>query len=730
MSGHSSVNASENYAGAKACITCHKAQGDAWLNSDHYQSMQPADENVVLGDFSGTKYIFGKRTSRFFVKDGKYLIETLNDQGKQQTYPVRYVFGYRPLQQYLLETEPGRLQAFDVAWDTRPGSEGGQRWYQLQDESVTDPEHPFFWTGYYQNWNSRCAACHTTDFEEQFNSETNQYHSTWTDVNVACESCHGPGQEHIQSITDKTYSSDHTGLKDLGEKLIFHFSDGDPIARLQQSPQGPSLALDTCGACHSRRSELQEPSGTEPYHQQFQLEGLNEPLYFSDGQIREEVFVLGSFLQSKMAEAGVTCTNCHDPHTGKTPLPGAQVCSTCHAPTVFAAPEHTNGHEGADCLDCHMPERIYMGVDARRDHRFHRPSPKHPNSSSPCKTCHEDASEGWLTNALKAWPKRKGASPDTLGEWAALNQRLSALDVTAVNAASNLLNNGSLPSLEEAALVEKMVVIAPQRMLEKVSGMTDDDDPIIRQSAARAAASLPEASQYQLLLKLSQDPIRSVRAEVASTLLSLSPQWFSRAPQLTALLEEYQQLLRDSQDHPGANLGLAKIASLQQQIPVAIKHYELALQIDPQHIPSLLSYSDFLRSFGNEDKARRQLELALRYGSDMAAVQFSYGLQKIRDKAYQQALPHLTKAANSTEAIPRYAFVSAVALWQLNYRKDAITVLAEAHTRWPGNYDILVTWAKYAYQLRDVTALKTAVKALGEYYPNDATYKQLLGLLN
>ena len=105
--------------------------------------MQPADENVVLGDFSGTKYIFGKRTSRFFVKDGKYLIETLNDQGKQQTYPVRYVFGYRPLQQYLLETEPGRLQAFDVAWDTRPGSEGGQRWYQLQDESVTDPEHPF-----------------------------------------------------------------------------------------------------------------------------------------------------------------------------------------------------------------------------------------------------------------------------------------------------------------------------------------------------------------------------------------------------------------------------------------------------------------------------------------------------------------------------------------------------------------------------------------------------------
>ena len=534
MSGHSSVNASENYAGAKACITCHKAQGDAWLSSDHYQSMQRADENVVLGDFSGTKYTFGHRTSRFFMQDGQYFIETLNQQGKQQTYLVRYVFGYRPLQQYLLETEPGRLQAFDVAWDTRPLSEGGQRWYQLQDESVTDPEHPFFWTGYYQNWNSRCAACHTTDFEKQFNSETNQYHSTWTDVNVACESCHGPGQLHIQSIKDKTYSAANTGLQGLGEKLAFHFSDGDPIARPQQTPQKPSMALDTCGSCHSRRAELQESLTTEPYHQQFQLEGLNEPLYFSDGQIRDEVFVLGSFLQSKMADAGVTCTNCHDPHTGKTLLPGAQVCSTCHAPTVFAATEHTNGHEGADCLDCHMPERIYMGVDARRDHRFHRPSPKHPNSSSPCKACHDDASEVWLTDALKAWPEREGASPDTLGDWAALNHRLSALDTTAMSSASKLLNNGSLPSLEKAALVEKMVFIAPQRMLEKVSSMTNDDAPIIRQSAARAAANLPEASQYQVLLKLSQDPVRSVRAEVASTLLSLRPQWFSRTPQLTA----------------------------------------------------------------------------------------------------------------------------------------------------------------------------------------------------
>jgi tetratricopeptide (TPR) repeat protein len=729
VGGLSFVKASENYVGAEACAGCHKIQTEAWLSSDHYQSMQPARQPFVLGNFSDITFSKGKRTTRFFTKDGEYFIETPNSEGKQQIFLVRYVFGYRPLQQYLLETEPGRLQAFDVAWDTRPQPEGGQRWYQLQDESVTDPEHPFFWTGYYQNWNSRCAACHTTDFEKQFNNETNQYRSTWTDVNVACESCHGPGKEHIKSINNRAYSPANTSLRELGEKLVFHFSDGDPIARPKQIHQGPSLALDTCGACHSRRAELKEPIDTEPYHQQFQLEGLEEPLYFSDGQIRDEVFVLGSFLQSKMAGAGVTCTNCHDPHSGKTLLPGAQICSTCHATTVYAQPNHTNNHEGADCLDCHMPQRTYMGVDTRRDHRFHRPTTKHPNSSYPCKACHMDAAEEWLNDALSTWPKRQGAAPDTLGTWAAINRRLTAMDATAINTAQKLLDDSNLPSLEKSALIEKMVTIAPQSMIERVFELANDADPIARQSAARAAASLPEEPGYRLVLKLSQDPVKSVRSIVASTILSMSPDWFTRAPQLMTLLEEYKSILFSGQDHPGANLGLATIALYEQNVPAAIKAYELALTIDPKHIPSLLSYANFLRSFGNEDKARAQLALALHYGDDIAAVQFSYGLQKIRDKAYQEAIPYLEKATTSPDASPRYAFVYAVALWQLNYQQQAIDVLVNATTRWPGNYEVLVTWAKYAYHLQDAQSMQKAVDELGKYYANDATYLQLKNLL-
>ncbi|TPV58350.1 hypothetical protein FJ444_09925 [Aestuariibacter sp. GS-14] len=725
----SCANGNEIYVGAQACISCHKSQGDAWSRSDHFQSMQPATPDYVLGDFSDFHFTAGKRTTRFYKQGEHYLIETLNEKGKAQSYPVQYVFGYYPLQQYLLETEEGRLQAFDVAWDSRPVSDGGQRWYQLQDDSVTDPDHPFFWTGYYQNWNSRCAACHTTDFAKQFNADTNQYQSTWTDINVACESCHGPGKEHITRVKSKTYSLTQSGLQELGKKLAFHFSEGDPIARSTGNASETSLTLNICGACHSRRAELQEPITTAPYHQQFQLEGLNEPLYFSDGQIRDEVFVLGSFLQSKMATAGVTCTNCHDPHSGDTILPGAQVCSTCHAPDVFAQPLHTNNHEGADCLDCHMPERIYMGVDARRDHRFHRPSSKHPNSGSPCLACHTKESEEWVSNALVNWPKRKGASTDTLGEWAAINNRLSASDPTAVLEAIMHLNNTNLPVLESAALVEKIVTFAPREIINSVFDLARDEDPLARQSAARAAANLPETERYKIWLTLSQDPMRSVRSVVASTILSDSPEWFTRSPELTALLDEYQRILLRSQDHPGANLGLASIATYKQDLPAAIKFYEFALTVDPQHIPSLLSYADFLRNVGKEAKARELLQRALKYGSDIASVQFAYGLQQIRDKDYQAAIAHLRLAANSDDAVPRFSFVFAVALWQQNQRQQAVTVLAHANTRWPGNYDVLLTWAKYAYQLRDKDALRNSLEQLGYYYQTDPTYLQLQHLI-
>jgi cytochrome c553 len=78
------------------------------------------------------------------------------------------VFGVYPLQQYLLPLDDGRLQALSIAWDSRPAEEGGQRWYHLYPDEAIAHDDPLHWTGPYQNWNTRCAECHSTDLHKNY----------------------------------------------------------------------------------------------------------------------------------------------------------------------------------------------------------------------------------------------------------------------------------------------------------------------------------------------------------------------------------------------------------------------------------------------------------------------------------------------------------------------------------------------------------------------------------
>lgn len=726
------ASSDKRYTGAETCLSCHQKEGDAWRQSDHYHSMLPASDESVLGNFSDMTFSAGTRTSRFFKEGDAYFVETLNGQGEKQTFDVVYTFGFRPLQQYLLRTTGGRLQAFDVAWDSRPAEQGGQRWYQLQNNEVTDPEHPFFWTGYYQNWNSRCASCHSTNVQKHYDPVKNTFDTTYSDVNVACESCHGPGSEHIKLAGEGTLSATNTGLKALGKAIAFHFKPGDAIARPQSSPAPISeLALNTCGGCHSRRAELGEPDLTQSYHQQFQLDAIDEPLYFSDGQIRDEVFVLGSFMQSKMAQAGVTCIHCHDPHSGKTRLPEAQVCATCHRPDVFMAGTHTLGHKDANCLDCHMPARTYMGVDDRRDHKFHRPSALNEDSVRPCATCHEDKSTAWLRDAVEKWPARDGASPDTSGEWAKLNAALTTWDPAAIAESASLLTDPkiTLPDLLTSALTRKVAAQAPQQAVKLIKAQAASSSSALRRGAAMAASSLSAQQQTAVLASLADDPALSVRSEVAAALLNAPANSILPEAQISPLLAEYEATLLATRDHPGANTGLAQLALRKGNIIDAKMYFEAALRIDPANLPALLSFADFLRNMGNEEGAKRYLTNALNIAPDSGAAQFAYGLMLVRDKLYEEATTHLEKAARAEDASPRFAFVYGVSLWQLKQPEKALTVLDDAATRWPGDYDLLTTRAKYAYLSKNAVMLHKAVTALGKVYPQDSVYLQLKPLI-
>src|SRR5690606_33820007 len=99
--------------------------------------------------------------------------------------------------------------------------------------------------------------------------------------------------------------------------------------------------IDVCAQCHARRAQLDDALAPgEPLLDRFVPARLDEGLYHADGQILDEVFVYGSFVQSAMYRAGVVCNDCHDPHSTRVVADGHALCTGCHAAEVFDAPSH------------------------------------------------------------------------------------------------------------------------------------------------------------------------------------------------------------------------------------------------------------------------------------------------------------------------------------------------------------------------------------------------------
>ncbi len=404
------------FVGGQACAGCHTAETQRWKGSHHALAMQAATPTTVLGNFADAKLDhFGVVTT--FHRDGdKFMVRTDGPDGVLHDYQIAYTFGVYPLQQYLVAFPGGRYQALGIAWDSRPKEQGGQRWFHLYPDQKLSAGDPLHWTGRDQTWNYMCADCHSTNLRRNFDLATNTYATTWTDIDVSCEACHGPGSRHIAWA--KTHGSagaydapDHMGLTawlkptDSGQ---WEMNPDTGIAR--RTAPLVSAELDGCAACHSRRKVIaaNQPPGT-PFLDANLPAYLEPGLYHADGQIDGEVYEYGSFLQSRMHAAGVTCSNCHDPHSLKLRAEGNALCAQCHMPAKFDVPSHYHhdpGSAGAQCVNCHMPTKTYMVVDARRDHSIRVPRPDlsvaigTPNA---CTTCHTGRSAEWAAQAVSEW---------------------------------------------------------------------------------------------------------------------------------------------------------------------------------------------------------------------------------------------------------------------------------------------------------------------------------------
>ncbi|HXV62596.1 MAG TPA: tetratricopeptide repeat protein [Vicinamibacteria bacterium] len=699
---------SSTFVGRETCARCHPAQEELWEGSHHDLAMEPATEATVKGDFSGVQFANRGVTSTFSKRDGKFLVETDGPDGQLAEYEIEYTFGADPLQQYLVAFPKGRYQALSIAWDTRPEAVGGQRWFHLYPDETIDHRDPLHWTKLRQNWNLMCAECHSTALEKGFDVDVDGYETKWSEIDVACEACHGPGSRHV------AWAETEEGNRPAQNGLTVSLSDDDGGTWMMDMETGLStrsparssrMEIETCARCHARRSPQRAGyQHGQPLMASHRPALLTEPLYFPDGQILEEVYVYGSFLQSKMYQRGVTCKDCHDPHALTVRGEGNSVCAGCHLPEKFDSTSHHHhspGSAGASCVECHMPARTYMVVDPRHDHSFRIPRPDLsldigvPNA---CSGCHRDRDPAWAREAVVRWYGEE-VSPH-YGEALAAARRGAP---SAGRGLDRLAGDAELPAIVRATALSMMAAFPAGGAGTTLLESRTDPDPLVRMGAVESAEGLTPAERHQFVVPLLRDPMPSVRIEAARVLGTVPKELFT--PQQAVAREEGIAEFRDAQlrnaDWPESHLNLGNLHLALGERPQARRAFETAIRVDPDFAGAYVNLADLLRVEGMDDEGEALLRQALERLPDDPALHHALGLTLVRQRRAQEALPELARAAMLQPEEPRFSYVHGVALQSTGDLDGAAAVFTAAIDRHPYDRDLLLALAHLHRELED-----------------------------
>jgi Flp pilus assembly protein TadD len=735
-----SATSSPAYVGVEDCVRCHASQATAWSQSHHALAMQQANDRTVLGNFSDAKFTKDGVTSSFYQKDGKYYVRTDGPDGQPNEYELPYTFGVFPLQQYLVPFPNGRLQSLVLAWDSRDKAQGGQRWFHLYPNQKMPHSDPLHWTGRNQTWNYMCAGCHSTNLRKNYNLAADGYATTWSEINVSCESCHGPGSKHVEWAQSHTRNQGKTEYGGTGLTVDLNTHGGSwwlmqpTDATMHWNGQIRSHnEIETCAPCHSRRRPItNDYVPGQPFLDAYVPSLLEEGVYYADGQILEEDYEYVSFLQSKMFHEGVTCSDCHDPHSGKLlPVSINSVCGKCHLLAKFDTREHSHHPKntpGTLCVNCHMPTRTYMVVDVRRDHSFRVPRPDFSVSygtPNACTQCHKDKSAKWAADAVV--------------RWYGSNRRREARFVEALDAGrrglagaegdlTSLIEDASQPGIARATALSLLSeYLTPDAFPAVRTGLVDKD-ALVRSAAVRALEPLAGEDRVRLVAPLLTDPIRSVRIEVAR-LLAGTPSSRLQEGEQVSLDRAISELIASelvSAERPENHVDLALLYVQMGRANDAESELKTALRLDPNFVPAMVNLADFYRTQNRDDLAKQWLEKAIKVAPNAAEPIHALALLMVRQKQYQEALPLLARAAALQPGNTRYSYVYGVALHSSGEVDKSIAVMAEAHRRRPADREVLNALIAFERDKGEFQRAISHARELIQLSPADPQAKALL----
>lgn len=707
------------FTGSESCRKCHEGAYSKWRGSHHDLAMDVATETSVLGDFNDVSFTdpYNNVVSRFYRKDGRFYVETEGPDGRLGEFEIAYTFGVYPLQQYLVPFPGGRLQCLNIAWDVEKKS-----WYRLPPYDVKGPDDWLHWTRGAQTWNAMCAECHSTHLTKGYDPDREDYHTTWSEIDVGCEACHGPGSKHIEwadrpplarSKTDNYALVIHTGNIDAAEQIKL------------------------CAPCHSRRFQL----GDNPHKEGELLDVmvpqlLSEGLYYPDGQILEEVYVYGSFVQSKMYQRGVRCSDCHDVHSLKLHKEKNDLCTQCHRAELYDTKDHHfhkkvhNGKpsEGYLCVKCHMPGRTYMGIDYRPDHSLRIPRPDLseklgvPNACS-ARGCHDDKPLSWNVENYTKW-YGETRKPHYGSVIAAGRDRLPEAEPDLIRLAEDPL----LPAIVRATVLELLRAYPSPQSHAVLAKALEDDDALLRYTAIRSLEYFDAQTRLKRIAPKLYDPVKAVRME-AALMLSRIPKNLLRADDREAYrkdLDEFRQAMLYNADFASQRYNLGNLAANLGDDQQAVEYYRKAIAIDDQFYPAKVNLAMLYNRQGKNKEAEKLLREVVEQEPELYEISYSLGLLLAEMGNYRDAEIYLGKAAAGMPGYGRIHYNHGQVLLFLGELGKAESAFKTALALEPRNQDFFLALVDYYLKTGQPDKARTLARNTIRRFPDHEAAKEVL----
>lgn len=564
-----------------------------------------------------------------------------------------------------------------------------------------DHENWLHWTNQTYYWNGMCAECHATNLKKNYHADTDSFKTTWSQLSVSCEACHGPAEYHLKWASTKDKDIANFGF-------VKKFKNSDNHSQIE-----------TCVRCHSRRSVFgdYDYAWTET-HEHMSIGSVSSPNYHTDGQIKEEDFEIGSFMQSKMHANGVKCTDCHNVHSGKVKFQDNRLCTQCHAPADYDSKKHhfhDKEKEGSSCVDCHMPGQYFMGRHFRRDHSLRIPRPdisKVTNSPNACNACHTDKTVDWAIENTTKWYGVKKQNHHGFTFYKANLQ-----DPTAVDELKIIINDENKPIIVRQTAMDVLRTNYSEQSQEILNPFLTHKNSALRfQSIFNSRFDNSNAKEILALLK---DPVKGIRNTAAIKIAenkSLLTADYQKA--FEKEIKEYVAILMYNSDFPDSKLNLGNYYYSQNNYPQAINYYQKTITQDKEYIQAYFNLAYLYNQNNEKNQAISILESYIQKNPKDKQALYDIGLLIAEYGDYNKAVLYLEKAKSNSILNDRIILNLAKIYAFLGNQNKAENYFVELTQKFPETEEFYVELFQFYIQNQKTDKAKQVAIKLLQKFPN------------